>query len=154
VGREDANVPGARRDGDLGRRDRYAEDPPRGSFAGVASLEVAEADARDGVARDDDQATTLLEEALHALLGEVEDRVDVAAAVGRAAGVTEVEKIAFGQRLAEAAEDGEPAEAGVVDADHRPRRARVGLRMRRCRPFALRASRSSRFRPRRGSTGR
>jgi hypothetical protein len=59
----------------------------------------------------DDEATARVEEVLDALLGEVEEGVDVASAVGGAPAVAEVEKIARGERVDEVPEHREPAEA-------------------------------------------
>lgn len=96
-GGDDADVSLAHRHRRLRRGDRHAQDPARRSGPRVAPLQVPERDAGYGVAGHHHQATPLVEEALHALLGEVEDRVRIPASIGGAARIPQVEKISLRQ---------------------------------------------------------
>jgi hypothetical protein len=51
------------------------------------------------------------------LLGEVEDGIDVASAVGRAAGIAEVEIVEFREHAAELTQNRQSAVTTVVHAD-------------------------------------
>src|SRR5262249_44320348 len=117
-GTEYADVPRAHRDRRFRRGDADAEDPTRRTRAGIAQLQMAQSHARDGVARDDDEAASLFEEALDALLGQIQEDMRVAPTVRRAPRVAEVHEIALGKDRAQLPQDRQPAETRVVDADH------------------------------------
>ena len=79
--------------------------------------DVVEGEGGSGVAGDDEETGALLEEEAGARDGVAGDGVAGLGAVGEAGGVAEVEEGGGGELLAEGAEDGEAAEAGVKDAD-------------------------------------
>jgi len=70
------------------------------------------------MAGDQHQPAALVEEALDALLGEIEDGLGIPVAIGGAAIVAEKYQGIPGQGGAQGGEDGQPAIPRIIDPDH------------------------------------
>jgi hypothetical protein len=69
------------------------------------------------VAGHHDDAAAFAEQALHALLGEIEHGIHVASAVGRAAAVAEIHAVELREFATKLAEHSQAAESAVINAD-------------------------------------
>ena len=123
-----------------GRGEDHLDDGDVVALAGIAQHRGA-----GGVARDDQRLHAALVEVVEALEGVLADLADGLLAVGLARGVAEVDDRLVRELVDDGARDGQPAEAGVEDADRG-----VGGLSRHGRRHRQQARRSGR----RGSRGR
>ena len=87
----------------------------------VALLDRAQGAGGGRVAGEDDQRATGVEQPLDRFERVVVDHVEAARAVGRPCVVGQVEVVVAGELSPQGLEDGEAAESGIEDADHRGR---------------------------------